>query len=395
MRAQAAAGSERNDAGASTGADAPGACPKLFGFRGPAGTLGVNPSGPRRLQRRHASPVRFQPIAMRHLPQRLVPVAACLLATAAPAASAQSVLFVRGADRSGGFLEENTDSGRTEQLADIANRSTAGGNHGWFELAETLRADGFEVTQIEEGVEPGSTSGPTDGVAVDFGGAVTLDAFDVVVMGSNNARYSNAQVDAFESYVRAGGGAVFISDANFGSDWADASDSDQPFLDRFGLVANQDRGTYALERDSGDFDAPDHPLLAGVNAFDGEGVTPITVSAAAAEAASVEATVIASAEGQVRRNTPPFGNDSQGPSTAATDADAVLLAVEAGAGRVVGLFDRNTFFNNNGAGTDITRFDNRRLALNVFRYAAVPEPATAGLLAAGLTLLTRRRRCRA
>ena len=177
------------------------------------------------------------------------PAAACLLAAASagPAASAQSVLFVRGADRSGGFLEENTDAGRTEQLADITNTSTEPGNHGWFELAEALRADGFTVTQIEEGVEAGNTSGPTEGVAVDFGGAVTLDAYDVVVMGSNNARYSEAQVDAFESYVRGGGGAIFISDANFGSDWADASDSDQPFLSRFGLTVNQDNGTYPLD----------------------------------------------------------------------------------------------------------------------------------------------------
>ena len=38
------------------------------------------------------------------------------------------LLFVRGADRSGGFLEANNDVGRTEQLADINNaqhRSTA------------------------------------------------------------------------------------------------------------------------------------------------------------------------------------------------------------------------------------------------------------------------------
>ncbi len=320
--------------------------------------------------------------------------AACLLAAASagPAASAQSVLFVRGADRSGGFLEESTDFGRTEQLADINNQSTEGGNHGWFELAEALRTDGFTVTQIEEGVEAGNTSGPTEGVAVDFGGVVTLDAYDVVVMGSNNARYSEAQVDAFEAWVRGGGGAIFISDANFGSDWADASDSDQPFLSRFGLTVNQDNGTYPLERSAGDFDAPDHPLLRGVSVFDGEGVTPITVSDAATTAAGVEATLVAGAKDQVRRNAGSLGNRNQGPTTAATAEDAALLAAEAGAGRVVGLFDRNTFFNDNGAGTDINRFDNQRLALNVFRYAAVPEPATAGLLLAGLTLLGRCRR---
>jgi hypothetical protein len=37
---------------------------------------------------------------------------------------------------------------------------------------------------------------------------------------------------------------------------------------------------------------------------------------------------------------------------------------------MVGHFDRNTFFNRNGAGTDITRFDNGRLAQNVIDWLA-------------------------
>jgi len=40
------------------------------------------------------------------------------------------------------------------------------------------------------------------------------------------------------------------------------------------------------------------------------------------------------------------------------------------AGRIAGHFDRNTFFNTNGAGTDITRFDNLQYALNLFAWLA-------------------------
>ncbi len=74
----------------------------------------------------------------------------------APAAAqdARSVLFIRGADRSGGFLEAGNDAERTEQLADISNNSTANGNHGWKELADFLRSRDFAVTQITESVEP-------------------------------------------------------------------------------------------------------------------------------------------------------------------------------------------------------------------------------------------------
>jgi len=322
---------------------------------------------------------------------RLALATLLLLALAAPlhADDARRVLFIRGADRSGGFLEANSDAGRTEQLADIQNASTANRNHGWKQLADLLRGEGFTVEQMTETVEPGNTSGQSEGRPVPFD-TMELDRYRVIVFGSNNARYTPAQVDAVDAYVRGGGGAIFISDANFGSDWADASDSDQPFLDRFGLTVNQDRGTYSLTRDDGEFRDPDHPILAGVDRFDGEGVTPITVNENLP--AGVDVTILARAEGQVRRNQPPFGNRNAGPSTPAGPNDAALLAATVGLGRIVGHFDRNTFFNTNGAGTDLTRFDNAQLAANLFEWAAVPEPATAALLAPAALLLIHRRR---
>ncbi|MEM1305149.1 MAG: malectin domain-containing carbohydrate-binding protein, partial [Planctomycetota bacterium] len=191
-----------------------------------------------------------------------------------PQPTGPRVLFVRGADRSGGFLEAGNDTARTEQLADINNLATNNGNHGWGELRETLEAANFQVEQITESVEPGSTSGPTDGVHIDFE-LMDLSVYDAIVFGSNNAVYDTAAVDAVEAYVRGGGSTLFISDANFGGDWADASDSDQQFLDRFGLIMHQDQGTYSLFRSQGDYAVPDHPILTGVDRFDGEGVTPI------------------------------------------------------------------------------------------------------------------------
>ena len=71
-------------------------------------------------------------------------------------------------------------------------------------------------------------------------------------MGSNNADYDTAGIDAIEEYVRSGDGVVFISDANWGSDWSDASTSDQQFVDRFGVILHQDQGTYSLLRSGGE-----------------------------------------------------------------------------------------------------------------------------------------------
>ncbi|MEM9410397.1 MAG: hypothetical protein AAGA30_04750 [Planctomycetota bacterium] len=278
-----------------------------------------------------------------------------------------SVLFVRGAERSGGFLEAGNDASRTEHLADIFNLNTNGGNHGWGELRQALEGAGFEVSQIIEPLEPGApSSGQTQGAPIAFQ-SMYLFQYDVIMFGSNNAAYSGFAVNAVEDYIRAGGAAIFISDANFGSDWADASNSDQDFLDRFGLIMHQDQGTYAIT--SNEFLVPDHPIFVGVSSFDGEGVTPIEVGNLTA---GVSIAVLARAEGNTRLNDPPFGNNNQGPSVSSDANDAVLLCGVADFGRVIGHFDRNTFFNLNGAGTNINRLSNRQYAINLFAYAASP-----------------------
>src|SRR4029079_16859001 len=82
---------------------------------------------------------------------------------------AATILFVRGAPRSGGFLEATSDIGRTEQLADINNASTVAGNHGWATLAATLRSAGFTVEQITEPLESNAPkTGQTTGAPIHF-----------------------------------------------------------------------------------------------------------------------------------------------------------------------------------------------------------------------------------
>ena len=56
-------------------------------------------------------------------------------------------------------------------------------------------------------------------------------------------------------------------------------------------------------------------------------------------------------------------NQYQGTLRPVTSHDASLVLVRAGLGKVAAFFDRNTFFNPNGVGTDITQFDNRQLAI--------------------------------
>lgn len=291
--------------------------------------------------------------------------------------SMSKILFVRGADRSGGFSESGNDASRTEHLGDINNTTTGSGNHGWGELAATLRDEGFLLEQITETAE--NSSGPSQGIHIDFE-TLNLDQYRTIVFGSNNATYDTAAIDAIDDWIRGGGSALFISDANFGGNWADAANSDQHFLDRFGLIMNQDRGTYAKTRSAGEFLDPNHPIFENVDEFHGEGVSPISIGMLPGD---VSATVLAGAEGQVRRNTPPYGT-VQGPSTAANANDGALLVATAGAGKIAGHYDRNTFFNDGGVGSDITRFDNEQYAINLFHWLAEPvspDPIPTGLSA--------------
>lgn len=264
------------------------------------------------------------------------------------------VLFIRGGTGTVGFFEGGAD----EQGADIDNFTTQGGNHGWGELAAALRAEGFAPGQVAE--NPVNDGVPTP-IPLD---TLDLSRYAVIVFGSNNAEYTTAQVDAFMNYIANGGSALFISDANFGQNRGDAPSSDQHFLSRFGLIMNQDRGTYTVDRGQ-EFLVPGHPIFEGVNTFDGEGVSPITVDA---PVAGVTRTILSRVPNgyQVRRNTGP----GQGPSSTANANDGTLVIATYGSGRIAGHFDRNTFFNLNGAGTNINRFDNEIYARNLFNWLA-------------------------
>ncbi len=254
------------------------------------------------------------------------------------------ILFIRGGPGTGGFLEGGSD----EQLADINNYQTFGGNHGWGQFKDILIGEGYTVEQRIE-----APNQPISLVASDLANYVCI------IFGSNNAPYNTTHANTVFNYISNGGSAMFISDANFGSNWGDAPSSDQPFLDKFGWTMNQDAGQYT--KTANEFLVPNHPIFQGVNSFDGEGVSPITVSSTVP---GVITTKLARAEGGVRRN----NGMNAGPVTNNTANDCALVVATVGNGRVAGHFDRNTFFNTNGAGTDITKDSNTQYAKNLINW---------------------------
>lgn len=306
----------------------------------------------------------------------LRPTAALLLVAGVPALVAQgtvdplgrSILFIRGADGSGG-LGSGSVQRRTEHLSDINNTSTTPGNHGFGELAALLRTNGFTVTQW-----------------IESQGALTLARLiphRIVVLASNNRVYQAAEVAAFHSYMDAGGSALFISDANWGPNFNAAPASDNQFMARYGLTMYQDsaNGVPVMSRASaGRYVMPGHHALSGrdgsggvddVQSFDGEGVSYIGTGPGSN---GWKAWVIVSALGfQVRQL------NASGPAGRLVNAsarDGAIVKSQNGDGLVIAHFDRNTFFNANGTGTNLSNRDNRLLALNLFRgLASVPPYA--------------------
>lgn len=303
-----------------------------------------------------------------------VPFLLSSLLAAAPAATqvdpaGRSILFVRGADGSGGGAGVSNPQQRTEVLSDVFDDSTAPGNSGFGELRRLLLADGFAVSQLIESPAPLTLP--------------QLTPHRVVVLGSNNRSYAAAEVQAFHAYIDAGGSALVISDAQWGPLWGTAAIRDNQFLARYGVQVYQDNGfVLAPSRsEAGRFLIADHPLLAGpagigggddVGTFEGEGVSLFQIGQGSA---GYQAVATVSAMGYLVRLHTPGG--SIGGTQPAAAGDAAAFVVERGQTRIAGHFDRNTFFNLNGAGSDLHRFDNAQLARNLFRWlASVPAAAT-------------------
>lgn len=279
--------------------------------------------------------------------------------------SGRSILFIRGADGSGGLGQGNQQY-RTEHLSDINNTSTAPGNHGFGQLAARLRQDGFTVSQWIE----------SQGI-LDFN---RLKPHRIVVFGSNNRVYSAAEIAALHQYFDAGGSALFMSDANWGADWSAAPASDNQFLARYGAAVYQDSadGVPVMSRSTtGRFVLPGHATLSGpdgaggdddVASYEGEGVSYFSI----VPTHPMRPRHIVSAAGfQVRLIT---ATGNAGPKRAAGPNDVAMFGVTKGNATIVGHFDRNTFFNANGTGSDITRRDHGTLALNLFRFLASIGP---------------------
>ncbi|MEM1165756.1 MAG: DUF5060 domain-containing protein [Planctomycetota bacterium] len=257
------------------------------------------------------------------------------------------------------------------------------GNLGMSQFAEAIEElPGVTITQAPAFLEDPASESPALTPAF-------LDQYEVLILGSNNKRFSADEADAVNAWVRGGGGLVAWSDSAFGGPFQNGGinntvgrDSNNDLTAQFGMFFLRDNGAgvfeirdYAYEHYLNDY-TQNAVGSAGGNGviFRGEGVSCIRVSAPAIPLAKLQQ---GTAGGNVRLN--PNDNPFD------PDRDVALAVAYPGLGRVVGTFDRNTFWNA-GAGTQLGQFDNREFAQRLVAWAAqLDDPPTSGAVRGPLT----------
>ncbi|RYE07054.1 MAG: hypothetical protein EOP51_34020, partial [Sphingobacteriales bacterium] len=200
---------------------------------------------------------------------------------------------------------------------------------------------------------------PTEAHDIDITlNSATLSSYKVLILSSNNRRFSAAEKTAVATWVNAGGGLVAWSDAAFG--WAngglnstDGLLSDNDLTQQFGIQFLRDNGAQSFTYSQW---AVDHYI----NNFNKNAGITIKAEGVSAVRTSTPATIIGALPQGMNLNT------LDGPVTA---ADAALSVAQPGQGRVVGYFDRNAFWNA-GAGTNINEVNNKVFAQRLILWAS-------------------------
>jgi len=185
-----------------------------------------------------------------------------------------------------------------------------------------------------------------------------LKPYDLVVLGSNNRRFSSKEAAVVASYVNGGGSILALSDSRFGlspdpqhNALGAGELSDNDLINQFGLRLEHDNYV-TVDADASRFVTPTHPILSGITSFRGEGVSLIKRLGPPAQIL-------------VRGNNLPLTNGDL-----TDDTYAITAIAQVGRGRVAATFDRNTWFNAGvgSDGTDIGELDNRRYAYTLFDW---------------------------
>lgn len=211
---------------------------------------------------------------------------------------------------------------------------------------------------------------------VDFDTTTDLSGIDILFLCSSQRTWSTSQEADIVSAVSGGMGLLFLSDSALGGEWwrvgkhnTVGQGARNPLIENFGMQVYVDQASGIRTQTLG----VSSSLAQGSSRqFRGEGVSPIRIDAAASGVW---------AKGSPRKLhgfTKSDGTaDDPGRDQNITYTGDIcsLAAAYYGDGVVIGVFDRNGFWND-GAGSNITEVDNSFVYRSLFEHMAgtIPKP---------------------
>ena len=217
-------------------------------------------------------------------------------------------------------------------------------------------------THLREQVIEGDLMLMADEFILTANNAITpslLSPYAAVVLGSNARVLSADEVAALTDFYEAGGAILVYADFQFGpNNWA----SDNSFLNQFHIEVLPDN--FQPTTDIGD-KISESPILSGVTAIQGEGISQFIVRA---DSLVDNKVVLACSPSDRPGCILPEGDRAK---VKPGDVVACVFTREnAKGGKLAGVCDRNPFHNGPGPGTDLDQANNRVFARNLFAWLA-------------------------
>lgn len=200
-----------------------------------------------------------------------------------------------------------------------------------------------------------------------------LQFYDVIILGSNQKTWSEAEKEALDRHIRRGAGLLAYSDAAFGGAWfrdppaglrnEQGRNSNNLLMNQFGMFFMIDQGGFTSQVRRWKVDHYLNTIGGEARSlsFRFEGPSPVRIDPEWPEKQASDSVFQIAAYQNLGQFCPDIKDPVLGDTTSDCDRDCALAAAFIGKGRVIGLQDRNTFWNN-GAGTNINELDNRFFA---------------------------------
>ncbi|MDO6759509.1 DUF4350 domain-containing protein [Tamlana sp. 2_MG-2023] len=262
------------------------------------------------------------------------------------ALTAQNVVYVYGDISAKGKVP----SGESEPFHQM--RLNDKGRYGMSQFKTAIAETGLHITEV-------------------YDAATTFDAsflknVDVLILGSNQKKFSETEINSIHKWVEQGGGLIAWSDSAFGGHYEHVGlantlgrDSDNQITEAFGMhfLTDNGAGNYLITTYTKDHFINNNNKDGGVR-FRGEGVSFVRVSPPAIVLAKAQDHGLG---GQLRVN------KVDGVFNPETDVTLAIATIKKG--RALGLFDRNMMWNA-GDGSQITHSDNKEFAQRMVLWAA-------------------------